>query len=113
MSGISTHVLDLTRGTPAAGVVVRLSRLADGVWTEVAALVTDEDGRVKSLPEERMQLTRGQYRLHFETGEYFRRLGSSCFHPYVEVVFEIADPAENHHVPLLLTPFGYSTYRGS
>lgn len=113
MSGISTHVLDLTRGTPAAGVMVRLSRLADEVWTEIAALATNEVGRVKSLPEERMQLTRGQYRLHFETGEYFRRLGSSCFHPYVEVVFEIADPAENYHVPLLLTPFGYSTYRGS
>lgn len=90
--------------------VVRLSRLADGVWTEVAARTTDEDGRVKSLPEGSM---RGQYRLHFETGEYFRRLGGSSFHPYIEVVFEVDDPAENHHVPLLLTPFGYSTYRGS
>ena len=110
MSGISTHVLDLTRGTPAAGVVVRLSRLADGVWTEIAALATDEDGRAKSLPGESIS---GQYRLHFETGEYFRRRGGNGFHPYIEVVFEIADPTENYHVPLLLTPFGYSTYRGS
>jgi 5-hydroxyisourate hydrolase len=113
MSGISTHVLDLTRGTPAAGVMVRLSRLADEVWTEIAVLATDEDGRVRALPGEGMALTRGQYRLHFETGEYFHRRGGSGFHPYIEVVFEIADPAENYHVPLLLTPFGYSTYRGS
>ena len=113
MSGISTHVLDLTRGRPVAGLAVRLSRLADGVWTEIAAVATDEDGRVRTLAVEGMALTRGQYRLHFETGEYFRRRGANGFHPYIEVVFEIADPTENYHVPLLLTPFGYSTYRGS
>jgi 5-hydroxyisourate hydrolase len=113
MNGISTHVLDLTRGTPAAGLGVRLSRLTDGAWIEIAALATDEDGRVKSLPGERGVLTRGQYRLHFETGEYFQRLGMRRFHPYIDVAFEVDDPKENYHVPLLLTPFGYSTYRGS
>jgi 5-hydroxyisourate hydrolase len=112
MSGISTHVLDLTRGRPAGGVVVRLSRLAEGVWTEMTAQTTEEDGRVKTLCGD-MMLTSGHYRLHFATGDYFRRLGASSFHPYIEVAFEVADPAENYHVPLLLTPFGYSTYRGS
>jgi hypothetical protein len=58
-------------------------------------------------------LTAGPYRLHFETAEYFRRLGSSCFHPYIEIVFEVGDPAENYHIPLLLTSYAYSTYRGS
>lgn len=112
MSGISTHVLDLTRGKPAAGIRVCLAREMDGVWTEVAAQATDEDGRVRSLLGDGVAAS-GRYRLHFETGEYFRELGGGCFHPYIEVVFDVADIASNYHVPLLLTPFGYSTYRGS
>jgi 5-hydroxyisourate hydrolase len=113
MSGISTHILDLTRGKPAAGVLVRLSRRVDGTWTEIAALATDENGRVKNLPGDRVALTSGRYRLHFETGEYFRGLGIDGFHPYIEIVFEITEASQSHHVPLLITPFAYSTYRGT
>jgi len=113
MSGISTHILDLTRGRPATGVLVRLGRQVDGVWTELAAVATDEDGRVSGLPGNGVSPTAGRYRLHFETGEYFRGRGVSWFHPYIEVTFEVSDGAQNYHVPLLLTPFGYSTYRGS
>lgn len=113
MSGISTHILDLTRGKPAAGVMVRLSRRVDDTWTEIAALATDQDGRVKDLIGDRVELTSGRYRLHFETGEYFRGLGVDAFHPYIEIVFEITDAAQSYHVPLLLTAFAYSTYRGT
>lgn len=113
MSGISTHILDLTRGKPAAGVMVRLSRWVDDTWTEISALATNEDGRVKNLHGDRTALTSGRYRLHFETGEYFRGLGINAFHPHVEIVCEITDASQNYHVPLLLTPFAYSTYRGT
>jgi len=93
--------------------MVRLSRRVDDTWIEVAALTTDEDGRLKNLPGDRVALTSGRYRLHFETGEYFRGQGMNAFHPYVEIVCEITDPSQNYHVPLLLTPFSHSTYRGT
>jgi 5-hydroxyisourate hydrolase len=113
MSGISTHVLDLARGRPAAGVVVRLSKEAEGDWAEIAVGATDADGRVKNLLPSGEPLSAGRYRLRFETGEYHRVQGSGWFHPYIEVVFEVGDSAQNYHVPLLLTAYGYSTYRGS
>lgn len=113
MSGISTHVLDLTRGKPANGVVVRLSREADGGWTEVSERTTDADGRVKSMLRENETLESGRYRLHFDTAEYFRGRGVEAFHSFVEIAFEIRHAEEHYHVPLLLTPHGYSTYRGS
>lgn len=113
MSGISTHVLDLTRGTPASGIVVRLSRWTEGVWSEIAVVATDDDGRAGNLGGEGLAQRGGRYRLHFETGEYFRGFGVSCFHPYIEIIFDVVDGAKSYHVPLLLTPYGYSTYRGS
>lgn len=113
MSGISTHVLDLTRGKPAAGILVRLARYAEGMWIDIASRAADEDGRVRDLPEKGVSLTSGRYQLHFESGEYFRGLGMSGFHPYIEIAFEVADAEQNYHVPLLLTPYGYSTYRGT
>ncbi|MGA7352602.1 MAG: hydroxyisourate hydrolase, partial [Acidobacteriaceae bacterium] len=102
MSGISTHVLDLARGKPAAGVVVHLSREADGQWTEVSRRTTDADGRVKSMLREHETLESGRYRLHFETAEYFRGQGIEAFHPFVEVAFEVRKADEHYHVPLLL-----------
>lgn len=102
---LSTHVLDAALGRPAAGVAVRLER--DGAV--VAEAVTDADGRVRSLGE----LAAGTHRLTFDTGAYFAASGRTAFYPEVTVAFTVADPDEHHHVPLLLSPFAYSTYRGS
>ena len=111
MSGITSHVLDLTSGTPAAGVEIALERADGAGWTSLGRARTDADGRVKdafaTLP------AAGRYRLTFATGAYFAARSVACFHPEVSVVFEVRDPAQHHHVPLLLSPFGYSTYRGS
>jgi len=113
MSGISTHVLDLALGKPAAGLMVRLSREEGEGWTEVSTRRTDADGRVKSMLRENEPLERGTYRLRFDTAGYFQTRDIAAFHPFVEVVFEVRNTGEHHHVPLLVTPHSYSTYRGS
>ena len=111
MSGITTHVLDTSRGVPAEGVSVRLERRQEDGWWPVGAGRTDADGRARDLaPGDSVA---GTYRLTFETAEYFASRGVEGFYPVVEVVFEVRDPSRHHHVPLLLSPFGYSTYRGS
>lgn len=109
MSMLTTHVLDTSRGRPAVGVAVRLERPADdGVLAEA---VTDDDGRVGGLgPDE---LPPGPYRLIFQTGTYFASLGQESFYPRVAVEFEIADSGVHYHVPLLVSPYGFTTYRGS
>lgn len=99
--GLSTHVLDLASGRPAAGVAVRLER--DG--RVIAEAVTDDDGRVADLADE---VTAAVYRLSFDTAAY-----GNVFYPEVSVTFRVADPAVHHHIPLLLSPHGYTTYRGS
>lgn len=104
MSGVSTHVLDTSTGRPATGVAVRLER--DG--QEVAAGRTDADGRWTALDGDATPA--GAYRLLFATGEYF---SGGSFHPQVVIDFTVHRPAEHHHVPLLLSPYGYTTYRGS
>jgi 5-hydroxyisourate hydrolase len=109
--GISTHILDTTRGRPAKGVMVRLERLANGAAQEVARGVTNDDGRVKPLLE--VIPGAGPYRLHFEVAAYFAALGVEAFYPSVTIDFTVSAPAEHYHVPLLLNPYGYSTYRGS
>jgi 5-hydroxyisourate hydrolase len=106
---ISTHVLDTARGHPAEGVPVVLEHDA-GDWTEVGRGVTDADGRVRELVSG--ELEDGRYRLTFDTAQYFRTIGEVVFYPEVSVVFNVAG-ATHHHVPLLLSPFGYTTYRGS
>lgn len=114
MSGISTHVLDVSRGTAAAGVGVVLERLtAGGGWTVVSSVVTDADGRVKALLPVGMASEAGDYRLRFATGLYWSSQGVACFHPAIDVTFRVADAAVHHHVPLLMSPFGYTTYRGT
>ncbi len=114
MSGISTHVLDTARGRPAAGVPVVLSASADGdAWTVVGRGTTDEDGRVRDLLVDLEQSGPGTYRLRFEVAEYLDRQGGRAFYPRIDVTFEVEDASQHHHVPLLLSPFGYSTYRGS
>ncbi len=110
MSAITTHVLDTAQGAPAAGVPVVLSRREGHAWTEIATGTTDRDGRITDLTAE--HVTHGRYRLVFDTAAYFTASLQPTFFPEVHVVFEVADGSHNH-VPLLLAPFAYSTYRGS
>ena len=112
MSSISTHVLDLVRGGPAEGVPVVLEQLQGDDWVRLHTGSTDADGRIKDLVPRGSTLT-GTFRITFDTGGYFTRIGTRGFYPYVPIVFAIEAPGEHYHVPLLLGPFGYSTYRGS
>jgi 5-hydroxyisourate hydrolase len=113
MSAITTHVLDTARGRPAAGIAVLLERAQGGAWREIGGGVTDDDGRVRALLASGTTLTSGVHRMTFATGPYFAMQKVAAFYPEVRIVFEITDPTQHHHVPLLLSPFGYSTYRGS
>ena len=113
MSGLSTHVLDTARGRPAAGVAVRLERRDGEGWRELRRATTDADGRVAALLPEGTALAAGDYRLTFEVGDWRAAEGAEGFYPEVAVAFTVRHPGEHHHVPLLLSPYGYSTYRGS
>lgn len=108
-SAITTHVLDTALGRPAAGVPVRLSRI-DHEPTVLAEAHTDDDGRVAELGPD--QVPAGTYQLRFDIAAYCAATGQECFYPEVTVTFTVADQ-RHHHVPLLLSPFAYSTYRGS
>jgi 5-hydroxyisourate hydrolase len=114
MSAITTHVLDLSAGRPASGVSVQLELAGEGdTWITLARAKTNADGRANELVAAGSKLDAGRYRLRFGTGEYFAAKGIESFHPEVTVTFEVRDASQHHHVPLLLSPFGYSTYRGS
>ena len=114
MSGITTHILDVSRGRPAAGVPIMLEIRAESrSWTELGRGKTDSDGRLKTLLPAEHDLRSGDYRLTFDTAAYFRGLRAETFYPEVQVQFTIRDPSQHYHVPLLLSPYGYSTYRGS
>jgi 5-hydroxyisourate hydrolase len=107
---ITTHVLDTARGTPAANLGVLLERRHGSDWLAVGRGVTDANGRVTAFTSASVEP--GTYRLTFDTGAYHRAAGFTPFFPEVTVVFEVATPV-HHHVPLLLSPYGYSTYRGT
>ncbi len=109
MNGITTHVLDIARGRPAAGIRVRLERQG----AMLAQGITDADGRLNALLPSGHALDTGVYRLIFETDDFFRKAGLEGFYPEVVVTFVVRDPRQHHHVPLLLGPYGYTTYRGS
>jgi 5-hydroxyisourate hydrolase len=109
---ITTHVLDTSRGKPAAGVRISFDKRDGTSWSNVGTGETDLDGRAKNLVPAHHRLGPGVYRLTFDTGEYAKAIGGHTFFPEVSIVFEINDTS-HHHVPLLLSPFGYSTYRGS
>jgi 5-hydroxyisourate hydrolase len=114
MSTISTHILDTARGKPANGVHVELSvQNTDESWTHLSEAWTDDDGRVKPFFLVETLLEVGIYRLVFDTDAYFSGLDLTSFYPQVTIVFRIEDSQQHYHVPLLISPFGYSTYRGS
>lgn len=114
MSNITTHVLDTSTGKPASGLAVILEIESErAVWQKIAAAVTDGEGRVKSLMSPSTGFSAGHYRLTFETGAYFHMRQIECFFPQVTIAFVVKDAGQHFHVPLLLSPFSYSTYRGT
>ena len=112
MSAITSHVLDTSLGQPAAGLEVTLASLDGQVLRELGRGETDAEGRIKDLLG-RGELLPGTYRLSFEAGAYFRIDGRSSFYDRIDIQFVVTDAKRHHHVPLLLSPFGYSTYRGT
>lgn len=110
-SPITTHVLDVARGRPASGVRVRLDKSDGHGWLPLAQSETDDDGRVRAWWPG--PLHAATYRITFETGAYFAHHNVQGFYPEASVVFQVTDAGAHYHVPLLLSPFGYSTYRGS
>ena len=114
MSPITTHVLDVAHGRPARGIAVTLEiAQSPGQWSMLAHGVTDGDGRIHQFDPPLPPLKPAIYRLCFATGAYFSAMGTRGFYPEVSVVVEIDQPVQHYHIPLLLSPFGYSTYRGS
>ncbi len=113
MSAITTHILDVSRGCPARGVPVTLEQQTTTGWETVGKGTTDEDGRLRDLLNSDAILQTGNYRLTFDTETYFAWQQIKGFYPQVTVVFAVRDAAQHYHVPLLLSPFGFSTYRGS
>lgn len=112
MSQLTTHILDTTKGKPAQGINIILYQLQNNSWTELISGLTNKDGRIPDLLSKGTLLDLGIYKMKFEVKDYFDREGIKSFYPYVEIVFDITTK-EHYHIPLLLNPFGYSTYRGS
>lgn len=114
MSAITTHILDTTSGTPGVGISAVLERKTHTVgWQVIAEGITDIDGRINDFLSTREAFLPGHYRLIFEIGPYFLLKNIECFFPQVTVSFVVKDAMQHYHVPLLLSPFGYTTYRGS
>ncbi len=114
MSAITTHVLDQAGGAPAAGMRVTLEIEVPGRgWVSLAERATDADGRVRDFLQPGSPMDPGRYRLTFEAGAWQAARGRESFYGRIPIVFEVRDPGRPHHVPLLLSPFGYTTYRGS
>lgn len=113
MSQITTHVLDTTRGKPAKNLPITLFVQTNDGWQELATGVTNADGRITGLLADDIVLAAGIYRMHFATKPYFDANNEQGFYPFVDIVFELDGSNSHYHIPLLLTAFGYSTYRGS
>ena len=110
---LSSHILDITTGKPAPGVTIALSKQAsNGSWALVEEKITDSNGRIKDFLKEEGKSNAGIYKLTYHVSPYFKKLGHKTFYPFIEVVFELTDN-EHYHVPITLSPFGYSTYRGN
>ncbi len=109
---ITTHVLDTAAGKPGAHIPIELERADGAAWIAVGHGTTDDDGRLRTLTPAG-PVEPGTYRIRFATAAYAAATGQPCFFPVVEIQFAVVDGAQHYHVPLLLSPFGYSTYRGS
>ena len=112
MSAITTHVLDTSLGKPAEGLTISLEVQSGDAWAPIGRGVTNADGRVPNLMQAGA-LEVARYRITFATGDYLAATDRQGFYPSVTVVFDITDAAQHYHVPLLLSPYGFSTYRGS
>ena len=113
MSAITTHVLDTSSGRPGRQIAVTLEQLGANGPVSIGAGQTDDDGRCRDLVSEGTGFESGTYRITFEVGQYFEGLGIECFFPQVSIIFDVKDEGQHYHVPLLVSPFGYTTYRGS
>ncbi len=113
MTQITSHVLDTSAGRPASGILISLQQQSGNDWIMLGSVETNDDGRVSDFTGSQDVLPGGIYKLTFYLDDYFRQSGTSSFYPYAEVVFEIEGDGQHYHVPLLLNPYGYSTYRGS
>jgi len=114
MSKVTSHILDTTVGRPAEGVSVTLeNETAPHKWVPVGDAVSDAEGRVPNLVPASLTLRAGKYRLLFDTGPYYAEKGLRAFYPEVWVTFQVHDPDQQYHLPLLISRFGYTTYRGS
>jgi 5-hydroxyisourate hydrolase len=113
MSQITTHVLDTALGKPGVGIPVNLEIETGENWVKVGGGVTNEDGRVPELMLAGHEITAGCYRITFESQVYFDSQKRKTFYPYAQIVFNIEEVSQHHHVPLLISGYGYSTYRGS
>ena len=111
--GISTHILDTVRGRPAAAIPVTLEERRGDTWVVIGSAESDADGRVRSLVPAGREISPGTHRLRFDLFDYTLTQDRPAFFPWVEVTFRIEDPSEHYHVPLLLSAFGYTTYRGT
>ena len=112
MSRITTHVLDTSRGRPAADLKIELHKKSGEEWKFIGAGLTDNNGRCNNLLEDALVET-GTYRLMFHAGAYFKAQQVASFYSEISVVFEVGEPGAHYHLPLLISPFAYSTYRGS
>ncbi len=119
MNNITTHALDTSLGKPANGLRITLSHMVGNTWHELSTGITDQEGRASkwqnggiTQADSPADLPVGCYKLIFNTSDYYATMNTPCFYPQVEIQFRITD-REHYHVPLLLSPFGYSTYRGS
>lgn len=110
---LSVHILDLQSGKPTAGVGVSLEQRDGQAWRALGNAVTDEQGRVRALYPAGKTITKGVYRIVFNTGEHYARLRQPTFFEQIPVEFKVDDTAQHYHIPLLLSPYGYSTYRGN
>ena len=113
MSQITTHVLDTSRGCPAAGIPITLSVWQENNWALLNSGITNADGRISDLLTHDTILPAGRYKMCFVLEKYFHDTQQAIFYPLADVVFDIPGDGQHYHIPLLLSPYGYSTYRGS
>ena len=110
---LSVHVLNLETGVPSSGVNVTLERHMGEAWQPLAQGTTNEQGRIAELYPSSTPLQKGEYRVVFKTGDYYKKTGHETFFPEIPVIFEVKQTDQHYHIPLLLSPYGFSTYRGS